>query len=210
MLIVLLPGIHDAPGKFQENNFISEAYSKGLATDFVAVDSHIGYFETHTIVERLRTDIILPARKAGYQKIWLVGISLGGFAALLYTTRHADEIDGIVLLSPYLGSDQLINEVKQPGSLGVEGKTSKQLYEQRVWKWVEENSSKYSEKPVIYLGYGKQDKFKDAHLLFAEALAPEYVFSISGKHNWKTWRALWQLVLKNNIFTSVNTEMRKK
>ena len=79
MLIVLLPGIHDAPGKFQENNFISEAYSKGLAADFVAVDSHIGYFETHTIVERLRTDIILPARKAGYQKIWLVGISLGGF-----------------------------------------------------------------------------------------------------------------------------------
>ena len=120
------------------------------------------------------------------------------FAALLYTTRHADEIDGIVLLSPYLGSDQLIEEVKQSGSLSAGDKTPKQLYEQKIWKWMEENPSKHSQKPVIYLGYGKQDKFKDAHQLLAEKIAPEYVFSISGKHNWKTWRALWQLVLKNN------------
>jgi pimeloyl-ACP methyl ester carboxylesterase len=176
-----------------------------LPADFVAVDSHIGYFETRSIVERLHTDIILPARKVGYQKIWLVGISLGGLAALLYSTRHANCIDGIVLLSPYLGSDKLIKEVKRVGSMGARKRTPEELYELRVWKWVEEYSTEPSERPKIFLGYGKQDKFKDAHQFLAEMLAPENVFSMPGKHNWKTWRNLWQVVLDNNILTDMGS-----
>jgi len=198
---VLLPGIYDSPRKFHDNHFIADARSKGLSVDFVAVDSHIGYFEEHTVVERLHTDIILPAKKAGYKTIWLAGISLGGFGALLYAARYAGEIDGIVLLSPYLGSEKLIDDIKQSGGLNSWKMEHRQLPEEMMWAWAKDRLSSHSTSPALYLGYGKRDKYKNTLRLLRGIIDADHIFTTSGGHNWKTWRTLWQNVLRRNILT---------
>src|SRR5712672_3477612 len=55
-----------------------------MLADIVVADLHFGYYLRQTAIERLREDVILPARTRGYQCISLVGISLGGFGALYY------------------------------------------------------------------------------------------------------------------------------
>ena len=63
-LIILLPGIHDKPADFVTKHFISDAREAGVQADFLTIDSHVGYFENSSIVQRLHTDIILPAKKS--------------------------------------------------------------------------------------------------------------------------------------------------
>lgn len=199
VLIVLLPGVNDSPRKFQDYGFISDARARGLSADFVAVDTHLGYFEDKSIVRRLHADIIVPALQAGYRQIWLVGISLGGFGTLLYASYHPDEIEGIVLLAPYLGSEELIAEIKQQGGLDDWQIEASPFRAKKIWGWLKRYSSAYPDLPAIYLGYGKKDKLKDAQQLLASELDPGHVFTLKGKHNWKTWRRLWQVVLERKI-----------
>lgn len=199
VLVVLLPGVNDSPRKFQDYHFISDARDRGVSADFVAVDTHLGYFEDKSIVRRLHTDIILPALQTGYQQIWLVGISLGGLGTLLYASYHPDEIEGIVLLAPYLGSEELIAEIKHQGGLVNWQMQASPFRAKKIWGWLQQYASMHPDSPAIYLGYGKQDKLKDAQQLLASELDPGHVFRLSGKHNWKTWRRLWQLMLERKI-----------
>ncbi|MEE9493341.1 MAG: alpha/beta fold hydrolase [Gammaproteobacteria bacterium] len=204
-LIILLPGIHDKPEDFIEKHFISAARKAGVQADFLTVDSHVGYFEDRSIVQRLHTDIILPAKKAGYQKIWLAGISLGGFGALLYATKHAQEIDGVIMLSPYPGTEESIADIQQQGGLQNWQPGSDPGPEQRLWAWIKKyaasrNGSR-NRKPEMYLAYGLQDKYKEGHQVLSAVLGVKYVFPTPGGHNWKTWRKLWQTILDNRVFT---------
>ena len=47
-------------------------------------DIHLSYYITRTAIQRLREDVILPARASGYKRISLAGISLGGLGALYH------------------------------------------------------------------------------------------------------------------------------
>ena len=53
------------------------------------------------MVDRLKEDVINPAKEKGYTKIWLVGISLGGLGSLLYAMEHPSDIEGMLVLAPY-------------------------------------------------------------------------------------------------------------
>ena len=56
-----------------------------------------------------------PALARGVTTIWLAGISLGGFGALRYAEAHREIVEGLLLLSPFLGSRGLIAEVAAAG-----------------------------------------------------------------------------------------------
>jgi len=69
--------------------------------------AHVG---DRSALERLRSDVVLPAR-AGGVSIWLGGISLGGLFALDYVPRTPAKLDGLCLFAPYLcGNRMLIAE----------------------------------------------------------------------------------------------------
>jgi pimeloyl-ACP methyl ester carboxylesterase len=110
-LVVFLPGRRDSPEDFRRFRFAELARRSGVLADFVAVDAHPGYYFNKTIVDRLREDILAPARKK-YERIWLVGISIGGTGSLLYAAQHPEDVDGIVLLAPFLGNDPVIEEIE--------------------------------------------------------------------------------------------------
>ena len=171
-----------------------------------------------SIVTRLKEDVIDPARAKGYDRIWLIGNSLGGFGSLSYVREHPNEISGIVLLGPFLGERELIKDIRHSGGLllwepGDVLLKTKEDAEKHIWIWLKEHTQKgqfgAGERdcpkgqgcvPKIYLGYGTYDRFTYAQDLLASLLPPEQVIAINGGHDWSTWKKLWQHFLDQNIF----------
>src|SRR5690625_7185109 len=83
----------------------------------LAADAHFRYYRERTFVQRLHEDIILPARQQGYQHIWLLGLSMGGFGAVLYCNEHPQMIDGLMFLAAYPGEPALVQEIHDSGGL---------------------------------------------------------------------------------------------
>ena len=104
-LLVLMPGRGDKATAFAEHGFVSDLRAAGLAVDVVAADAHIGYYMKETIVERMWTDVLAPARQR-YKQIWIVGVSMGGLGSLIVASKLPGAVDRVILLSPYLGTEQ--------------------------------------------------------------------------------------------------------
>lgn len=192
-LVIMLPGRGDRADAFISQGFQEQGSSLGF--DTVAVDAHFGYYMKRSLLPRLHEDIVLPARAAGYKNIWLLGISMGGFGSLLYAAEHPDEVDGVILLAPYLGDRKLAEEVDAAGGLASwsgEGSRFKD-YEIGVWTWLQGATNGQQQTPVI-LGYGESDGSAKTHAVLGDALAPSRVYTLEGGHKWTTWRPLWDRI----------------
>lgn len=172
-LVVFLPGRGDTPEHFVRNEFPEKLRLAGSRCTLRAVDSHLGYFFDKSIVERLREDVIAPARAEGFEEIWLVGISLGGFGSLLYTKEHPGEIAGIVAIASYLGEREEFPD---------------------VWAWLEGYGSDPGRTP-LFLAYGERDRFAEVNGQLADRLPDDHVFHVRGRHTWATWRRAWDAFL---------------
>jgi len=114
-LVIMLPGMGDRAEAFLTAGFLDAGDQWGF--DILAVDAHYGYYVERSLIPRLHEDIIIPARASGYERIWLLGVSMGGFGSLLYAEQHPEAIDGIILLAPYIGDPALANEIEAAGGL---------------------------------------------------------------------------------------------
>lgn len=197
-LIVFLPGIDDLAEDFERRGVIDDLRQQGIAADVVAVDAHYGYYATEAIFERMTDDVIFSARVAGYEEIWLAGVSLGGFGAALYAAHHEGQIDGLMLLAPYLGRNSLVHEIGDAGGIlhWNSGNFVQDDVEYALWEWFRDLAVNPASAMRVYLGYGVRDKFAKANALLAEALPKDRVFAIEGGHDWRTWKSLWRIFLE--------------
>lgn len=192
-LVVMLPGIFNRPSDFVTEGLVADLRQHHPDVDVLLADAHFGYYRDRSVLTRLRTDVIAPARAQGYQRIWLAGISLGGFGALGYGALHGQDIDGIVVLAPYLGEDRVIRDIGQAGGPSAwlsspQALTANDL-ERAIWQSL---ANRPVDAPPLYLGYGREDRMSAAHRLMARQLAPERVMQVAGGHDWAPWRALWR------------------
>lgn len=203
-LLVLLPGLHDDISIFESHGFTNSIRQSGQACDFVSVDAHYGYYNAGVFVERLHDDVILPAKRAGYTNIKIVGVSLGGYGALLYVNRYRTEITTLLLLAPWLGDEELIHSITMAGGLKYwrPGDVVKEKLIQDIWLQRKESLSAADDIFDLYLGYGSTDKFHKAHSLFATTLPDDHVFMISGGHNWSIWAQIWEQIQVANLLCS--------
>lgn len=201
-LVVLLPGLADHMEDYEARGFIASARREGIAADMVAVDAHYGYYANRTILDRLHQDVIGPAKAWGYRHIWLVAISLGGLGSLLYASRFSGEITGLVLLAPFLGEAFVISEIAQAGGIREwsQSRIAETDYQRTLWRWLKQYETGAAGLPALYLGYGDRDRFALAHRLLAEILPSERVLVTRGRHNWPTWKRLWERFLKFKIW----------
>jgi pimeloyl-ACP methyl ester carboxylesterase len=209
-LIVLLPGRYDSPEDFSRHGFAELALRAGAAADILAVDAHPGYYLNRTVVERLREDILAPARPR-YDRIWLVGISMGGSGALSYAAAHPEDVDGIVLLAPFLGSDALLSEIEKAGGLAswnppppnpAPPGLSMDDLERRMWDWLKGNEAAAGGRRIpVYLGWGEEDRFAKPNAMLGRSLPPERVFTAPGGHEWKAWTELWRRILASGALS---------
>ena len=100
-LVVMLPGRGDRAENFVKADFVEIGNRQHF--DVIAVDAHFGYYNERNLIPRLHDDIIVPAKKRGYENIWMLGVSMGGFGSLLYAAEHPEMVSGVILLAPFLG-----------------------------------------------------------------------------------------------------------
>jgi pimeloyl-ACP methyl ester carboxylesterase len=188
-LLVLLPGLRDRADRFVDRGFI-EAYS-GKRFDIVSADAHFGYYRARTLTERLHEDVIQPARDEGYSEIWLLGISMGGMGSILYANDYPADVDGVILLAPYLGDRCVIEEIDAAGGLaGWSGESScTEDYEVDMWRWLKETTM--ASDVDLVLGYGTRDRLAPMYSPLLDVLPESRVYRRDGGHDWPTWTALW-------------------
>ena len=191
-LLVLLPGRGDKMTDWAGHGFVDDLKAAGLPIDVVAVDAHIGYYMKETIVDRVRTDVVEPARQRGYRHIWIGGASMGGLGSLILASRLPGTFDRVILLSPYLGPSSLIDQITQAGGPARWTPTDPNDPYQHVWRWLQQYRQPGAPMPVMTLGFANQESLAPAHRLLAQLLPADRVFSIDGKHGWAWWRPLWQ------------------
>lgn len=196
-LVVFLPGAYSDPPEFEREGFVTALQQRRIAADVMLADAHIGYYNNRSIVDRLEADVFVPARAASYRKIWLVGISIGGFGALIHEEVLPGGTAGLVVLAPYLGERALSATIQHVGGLAQwkapAGPLPLDEMETRLWRWLQAD---HATKPPVYLGYGTGDRFAFSHRLLGSALPPGRVFTTPGGHDWPEWRRLWQQALE--------------
>jgi pimeloyl-ACP methyl ester carboxylesterase len=148
------------------------------------------WFADGSIVRRIREAVVQPARERGRTRIWLAGISLGALASLCYAARHEEDIEGIVLISPYPATRDVLREMEEAGGLGrwkpaipPEGDL-----EREAWLWLADRSM--AGVPV-HCYFASGDRFAEGQRRMAQALPRERVHEIAGGHDWAAWRQLW-------------------
>ncbi len=212
-LLVMLPGRGDDPADLERAGLVELVRRQAPAVDVLLVDAHFGYYYERSLIERLDRDVIGPARARGYQHIWLLGISMGGLGALLYASAHAEQIDGLILLAPFLGDEELIDEIDAAGGLAAwrpPAAIAPDDYQRALWSWLLEHIRQPHRRPGIYIGWGTADPFARANAMLAAALPAGQHRSTAGGHQWAPWRELLAAFLRQGLLAPVKTNPTRR
>ncbi len=201
-LVVLLPGLGDSPEDYRANGFDAELRRAGVRADVAAVDAHFGYYRDRVFVDRFEQDVLGPARER-YEKVWLVGISLGGMGALAAAAAEPDQVDGVVLLAPYLGGGSALDEIEDAGGARAWRAHAPPVADRfwrrgegeffrGVWRFATKPERTDGSRVEMHLGYGRDDRFVRGHTLLAHTLPPRAVHVAAGGHRWPVWKDLFR------------------
>ena len=197
-LWVMLPGAYMKPDDFLRAGFADAIHARGLPHDIALLEATISEVVDGNALlllqDYLRATAATPARK-----VCLLGISLGAQLALLCLARSganapqsqaAARVSHALVMAPYLGPRDLLAKVAAGARLadGVLPPAAPVDNEREIWHWLQDSAVR---KPPLYLGYGSDDRFADAHALMARTLPAERVDTQPGGHEWPVWSALW-------------------
>ena len=178
----------DSPRRFLEHDFVEEARARGLRCDFVLPDAHLSYYREQNVGERLAADVLVEARARGYRRTWLVGVSLGAIGVLEAARRRPDLVDGLVLIAPFLGPEDRVLEALD-GRAREPARRHLFVHVAPRTRWLTDAAR--SERVPILVGFGASDRYAREHQRLARLLDPSRVVSAPGRHDWRTWRAVW-------------------
>lgn len=207
-LVVLLPGRHSLPDELVREGFVEKVRTARTAARIVTPDLHIGYYKRRSTSARLHDDIIAPARAAGIEHVTLVGISMGGLGAMLYELERPGEIDEILLLSPFLGDDEVIEDIAAQGGLArwqPQGEAPDR-FSRPLWEKLRDDWLRRDARALLRLGCGESDRLAATTRLAARELSPVQTVWLPGDHDWPTWNALIETQLRDS--TSAQTSSR--
>ena len=200
-LIVLLPSHGDTPQDFVDHGFVAAVRRAEVPVDVLAVAAHSGYYFKGTVATRLHTDVLAPARAAGYEQIWLVGVSMGGFGALWTAQLHRAEVSGVVLLAPFTGRPRIVRPIARAGIRQWKPDPERGTWDYELWRWLQGADQADGRVPPIWLAHGDEDT-SDGSRMLTELLPPDHVLVIPGDHDWGTWIPLWDQLLARVPWTA--------
>jgi pimeloyl-ACP methyl ester carboxylesterase len=198
-LVIFLRGKSGSHRLFEEQGLVQALQEAAPGVDIVAPDTHFGYFMARTVVDRLKQDVIDPAKEAGYRDIWLVGVSLGGLGSLLYSEAHPEDVSGVVLLAPYLGEARIIDEIQKSGLADWNPDTSQAKdWQVSLWRFLQRCQKDGFQKPPLLLAYGNQDRYGSGQDLLGECLPTDRVLVVEGAHDNPTFASAWSAILHSS------------
>lgn len=192
-LVVVLPGRGDDLDALRRSGIAETIQRAWPDADVVLSGLALGYYLQGNAVPRLHDGIIAPARARGYREVWLLGASLGGMGALLYDRMHPGEVDGLILLAPYLGEKPLLEDIADAGGIArwdpgpVPTTIDAGNVQRELWRQVRDVAHDPAQSRRVWLAYGESDRLRQADALLASALTPDHVLLRPGGHAWKVW-----------------------
>lgn len=125
---------------------------------------------------------------------------------MLYAQVQPVGITGIAALAPYLGTRETSVDILASGGLrrwqAPAGPLDPDDLDSRLWRWLKPFAEPFAaaerapaDRPQLYLGYGRSDRFAYSNDLLAAALPPGHVVTTDGGHDWGPWLAQWQGLL---------------
>ena len=186
--LLWLPGAAMSAEDVLAQRWDAEAAGLGLHIDMQAIDLQAERFDGADAIGAL-VDTLRAAR-AQVQRLWLGGLSLGGWQAALCAQRQPGLLDGLCLLAPYPGDRLAWNAIELAGGLDVwPGPDAQQAHDPafEVWSWWRERE-RDPHGPEVWMGYGQQDRFADGMQRMAARLPAERVARLDGGHDWACWR----------------------
>ena len=206
-LLLLLPGAYHTPQDFVRHGFAQSvrhlAAAGRPAPDLLLVDAHMNHYLSQTVLERLRADVLVPARAAGWRRVWAVGISLGGYGALQLALAEAGTplaLDGVFVMAAFLGRRDLPAAIQRAGGLAAwDGQhPGADVHDLALWRWLRGYAQPAAAptpgqppRPPLYIGWGEDDRFVMSNRLLGAVLPPGRCYRTHGGHDWPAWQRLW-------------------
>lgn len=192
-LVVVLPGRGDDLDALRRSGIADAIQGAWPDADVVLSGLALGYYLQGNAMPRLHDEIIAPARVRGYREVWLLGASLGGMGALLYDRTHPGQVDGLILLAPYLGEKPLLKDIAAAGGVvrwdpgPVPPAIDATNVQRELWRQVQAFARDPVQSRRVWLAYGDRDRLREADALLASALPPDHVLQRPGGHAWRVW-----------------------
>jgi len=195
LLIALLCGSYCEPEDLVREGFADSVRAHGIEAEIALAQMRVAWFADGSVVRRIRESIVQPARGRGIERIWLGGISIGALACVCYAARHEEDLAGIVLISPYPATREVLREMDAARGEWKPVIPSEGDLEREAWLWL--GTSREGRLPV-HCYFGSQDRFVEGQRRIARALPRERVREMPGGHDWSAWRRLWDEFLTDS------------
>ena len=200
-LLVVLPGVGSDAQTLKDRDVHGAIHRAWPQADVLLTSATIAYYARRVLVQRVEQDVLAPARQQGYKEIWLAGASIGGMGAIMYERQHPHQVNGLLLFAPWLGSDKLLEEIRNAGGVkrwepgAVPAEINDDNFEREMWRVIKGWSQNPAEAKRIWLVCGSDDKLIEANRMAAEALPKSQYLEVDGAHDWDTWLNSAELVV---------------
>ena len=194
-LVVVLPGRRDRLESMRRTG-VGEAIQRVWPdADVLFAELSMPYYLDRSAPQRLHDEVLMPARRRAYKEIWLVGASLGGMGAILYERDFPGQVDGIVLLAPYLAERGIHEEIRAAGGVaqwepGAGDKGPFDIWQRDLWRHMKTWAREPERARDVWLAYGDGDYLREGMPLIEPLLQDGHVHVVPGKHAWSTWTPL--------------------
>lgn len=200
-LVVVLPGRGDDLAALRGSGIAAAIQTSWPDADVILAELTLSYYMAGQAIPRLHDEVIAPADKRGYDQIWLGGASLGGMGTILYDQAHPGEVNGLLLLAPYLGNDTIGGEIANAGGLanwnpGPPDEGGKNAWQLELWRHLKTLSTDPARRCRIWLAYGESDRLRKSIEMVTPLLPPSHVLMVPGGHTWRVWTPAMGELLK--------------
>ena len=200
-LVVMLPGRGDSLRSLTAIGMARFIQRTWPDADVILTGLTMPFYRQGCAVQRLHDEVVEPARRPTYQQVWLAGISLGGTGALMYDERYPDQIDGLLVLSPYLGDAAIHREIRQAGGLanwqpGLPQAIAPDTFGRELWRYLQGWSQRPQRARSVWLAYGAAEPFRESIELMRPLLPADHVVMLPGHHDWKLWKPAMRTLLE--------------
>jgi pimeloyl-ACP methyl ester carboxylesterase len=191
-LVVMLPGRADDLQALRRSGMAEAIQGAWPDADVLFAELTFQYYMQGRAPQRLHDEVIAPVRARGYREIWLGGASMGGMGTLMYERAYPGEMNGLVLLAPYVGDRDLLEEIRDAGGVaqwnpGPVQEVNRKTWQRELWRHLQTWSRDPKQAQRVWLAYGDKDRLREAMPQLTSLLPPGQVLVRDGGHTWTVW-----------------------